>query len=325
MKFVKFYFLIYLLESIAIIDAKGQESANGVVPFMETQVEHFPNVRDVAISGDGNEVYFTAQSYLGELSAIVTFQKAGGKWSPPQVASFSGCYMDMEPFMTPDGLRLYFVSNRPIHPDSTMHKDFDIWMVVRESVKSKWSQPLNLGPQVNSTENEFYPSVAESGNLYFTKDGKGSIGKDDIFISKRVDGTFQTPQNLSDSVNSAGYEFNAMIAPDESWLLLTCYNRAGGYGSGDLYICYKDGNGIWSSPINLGKEINSPQMDYCPFVDLKSGELYFTSKRTSVKDHFETIQSMDKLLEEMQKYDNGLSRLYRVKSDNFDKWIPSKK
>lgn len=179
---------------------------------------------------------------------------------------------------------------------------------------------MNLGAPINSNENEFYPSIATSGNLTFTSDGKGSKGKDDIFISKLIDGKYQAPQNLSDSVNSTGYEFNSMIAPDESWLLFTCYTREGGYGSGDSYICNNSENEQWTAPVNLGKEINSTHMDYCPFVNMKTGVLYFTSKRTSVKNYFETAQSLDKLLDEMQKYDSGLSRLYHIKADNFNKW-----
>ncbi len=324
MKFVFINLLLSFIIALLSQDAKGQDLNVVVLPFMENQVKQFPNVRDVTLSGDGNEVYFTAQSHLSELSAIVTTRKIGGKWAAMQVAPFSGQYMDMEPFLTPNGLKLFFVSNRPNHADSTHPKDFDIWMVERTTVNDIWSRPMNIGAPVNSEENEFYPSIAASGNLYFTSDGKGSKGKDDIFISKIINGKYQSPQNLSDSVNSTGYEFNAMIAPDESWLLFTCYNREGGYGSGDLYISYHNDD-HWTAPINLGKEINSPQMDYCPFVNLNTGITYFTSKRTSVKDHFEQAQSIKKFKEEMEKYDNGQSRLYQIQISDFNKWNPLKK
>lgn len=92
-----------------------------------------------------------------------------------------------------------------------------------------------------------------------------------------------------------------------------------------MYICYNDGNGNWTSPINLGKEINSLQLDYCPFIDLKSGKLYFTSKRTTVKDHFDSNQKLEKLLEEMHKYENGQSRLYQVNLKDIDQWNPIRK
>ena len=303
----------------------AQEGIQKVEGFLPEIVSQFPNVRDAAIFVNGDEIYFTVQSYLGELSAIVVSSFKDGAYSFPEVAPVSGKYHDLEPFLSPDGLRLYFSSNRPLEENSNETKDYDIWFVERVSIKSSWSAPYNMGYPINTKDNEFYPAVSKFNNLYFTSDGAQSKGKDDIFVSIWNFGSYDSPVSLNDSINSDGIEFNAFIAPDESYLIYTCYNRDGGYGSGDLYISYQTDNGRWTKAMNMGPQINSTKMDYCPFVDLKSGELYFTSKRTSVKDHFETIQSMDKLLEEMQKYDNGLSRLYRVKSDNFDKWIPSKK
>jgi hypothetical protein len=95
-------------------------------------------------------------------------------------------------------------------------------------------------------------------------------------------------------------------------MLYTCYNRKGGYGSGDLYISHNKGNGQWTTSRNLGKEINSPQMDYCPFADLKTGKLYFTSKRNTLNTTFDSEQTFPELLQVMNSYENGLSHLYYV-------------
>ena len=287
-----------------------------VQPFLPEIISRFPNVRDITISQDGMEIYFTTQSYLGELSAIVTIRKERGNWTSPEVVSFSGQYQDLEPFLTPDGLRCFFASNRPLDKNSADTKeDYDIWYVERISVNDVWSAPVNIGAPVNTAENEFYPSVSKSGNLYFTSDGKISKGKDDIFVSKLENGKYQMPVSVDDSINSTGYEFNAFIAPDESFLIFTCYNKAGGFGSGDLYISFNKGtnltSGNWTAPENLGKEINSAQMDYCPFVDVNSGVLYFTSKRTALEIHPEHARNIRELTNEMQRYENGQSRLYK--------------
>jgi hypothetical protein len=229
-----------------------------------------------------------------------------------EVASFSGMYQDLEPFLSPNGLRLYFVSNRPNNLKPTVPKNYDIWFVERENINDRWSTPKNIGEPINTNEDEFYPSVGVSNNLYFTRDGAGSKGKDDIFFAKWENDKYVTPASMSDSINSAGYEFNAFIASDESFLLYTCYNRTGGSGSGDLFISFNKGNAEWTAAENLGKEINSPMMDYCPFVDTNSGTLYFTSKRSSVKTQFEKRQNVKELLKEMTKYDNGQSRIYKA-------------
>ena len=82
-------------------------------------------------------------------------------------------------------------------------------------------------------------------------------------------------------------------------------------GSGDLYISFKNEEGIWSKARNIGGEINSAQMDYCPYVDLNTGILYFTSRRSSVTPETK-YSSLDKLVKEINKYENGYSRIYKV-------------
>lgn len=294
----------------------SQKNENNFQPFLPEIITQFPNVRDFAVSADETEIYFTAQSYLSEASTIIYCNQVNGKWYTPQVAPFSGMYQDIEPFLTADGLKLYFVSNRPIVPRTIKSKDFDIWMVKRHDANSSWSIPENIGSPVNTAEDEFYPSVSKYNNLCFTRDGAGSKGKDDIFYCKWQDGKYAEPFSMSDSINSDGYEFNAFLATDESYILYTCYNKKGGLGSGDIYISYKKQNDEWSLAENLGPEVNSVQMDYCPYVNSATGMMYYTSKRTTVKKQFERSQKLTEFLKEVNKYDNGQSRIYRIDISN---------
>ena len=290
-----------------------------VYPFLPEIIRQFPNVRDVAISPTRNEIYFTAQSVQGELSAIFRTNLIDNSWTTPEIASFSGKYMDLEPAFSPNGLKLYFVSNRTLdasNPNST--KDYDIWYVERKVMFAAWSEPVNIGAPINSKDNEFYPSVSKFNTMYFTSDRQGSKGKDDIFVSKYNGGKYDIPQPVTDSVNTPGYEFNAFISPDETFMVYTCYNRPGGLGSGDLCISFNKGDGFWTAPFFLGKEVNSPQMDYCPFVDIEKGVLFFTSKRSApIKPPVKPLTTQQ-FMQEITRYDNGLSRLYMV--DIYD-WI----
>ena len=179
-----------------------------------------------------------------------------------------------------------------------------------------------MNAPINTDFDEIYPSVANNNNLYFTRDSPDTKGKDDIFISEWEESVYKSPVSLSDSINSASYEFNNYISPDESFIIYSGYNRKDGYGSGDLYISYKDEAGVWSKSKNLGQEINSAQMDYCPFVDFDTGMLYFTSRRSTVNQ--KTIySSIDKLVGEINKYKNGYSRIYKVSVK--DKYSPTQK
>jgi len=298
--------LLVLFSSMTFSQEKSVE------PFLPQIFSQFPNVRDIAISSEGDEIYFSVQSYADEVSFIAFAKKTNDTWMEPEIVKFSGKYFDIEPLLSSDGLKLYFASNRPMIDAENKIKDFDIWFVERKNKSTDWSNPINLGAPVNSDKDEFYPSIANSNNFYFTSNQRATKGRDDIFVSHWKGGKYLEPVSLSDSINTDGYEFNAFIAPDESYIIYTAYQREDGFGSGDLYISYKISDSTWTKAKNLGREINSEKMDYCPFVDTNNN-LYFTSKRTSVNDPEKTFSSVQGFLNKVSKYDNGLSRIYKTK------------
>ncbi len=283
-----------------------------VLPALEV-LKEFDKIRDFTMDDSGSEAYFTIQSQTEDVSVISSSSKTGDEWGAPMIAPFSGTYKDMEPFLSPDGLRLYFVSNRPLHDSISKTKDFDIWYVERLSETTAWSQPINMGEPINSEHNEFYPAVAENGNFYYTGDRPESKGEDDIFFSEFKNGTYSEPISLNESINTKGYEYNAYISKKDSYLIFGGYNREDGQGSGDLYISFKNTLGEWSKAKPLPQPINSKQMDYCPFVDETNGTLYFTSRRVSNPDG--PIHTMQSLLQFLNSYENGNSRLYKINID----------
>lgn len=301
----------YLLIIVLVLNSIKLIAQSKAIPAFE-KLSDIPNIRDFTLSKDGKEAYLTVQSPLEEISSIVVIRQENLNWSEPEVASFSGKFKDIEPFLSPDNLRLYFASNRPLTVNDTIPKDFDIWFVERANVTENWGEAKNIGAPINTTNNEFYPSLAENGNLYFTSDAMAFLRKDDIYFSEWKNKNYSTPVALNDSVNSKGYEFNAFISSDESMLIFTAYGREGGNGSGDLYISHRNKKGEWGSAKNLGNTINSEAMEYCPFYDSHSKTLYFTSKRSSFKA-MNDFSNFESLKQEILKYENGLSRIYKVK------------
>ncbi|MGM5470762.1 hypothetical protein ACS386_10850 [Flavobacteriaceae bacterium LMO-SS05] len=297
-------FLLSLYSCLCI----SQSKANPVSPFLDQIVTQFPNVRDLTITG--NEAVFSAQSAMGDISVLLSVKKLQDQWSTPEVISFSGQYFDMEPSFSEDGLTLYFASNRPLDLSSTETKDFDIWYLTRPSLVDNWSSPKNMGAPINTKMDEFYPVITKSGNLYFTLDNPELNQKDDIYVSAYVNGAYSEPQRLGDGINSNGYEFNAFVSPDESFMIYSCYNREDGLGSGDLYISYQNDKG-WTQAKNMGASINSDKMDYCPFVDTKTNTLYFTSKRITTTPLKSSV-NLEALKALFNRYENGASRLYQV-------------
>ncbi|WP_144960026.1 PD40 domain-containing protein [Gillisia sp. Hel_I_86] len=223
-----FCFLFFIMN----LSAQTPEPVDLAFPEL---LSEFQNIRDFSMASDGTELFFTAQSHLGELSIIVQAIKKNSSWETKLFLPHSGKYKDLEPFLSPDGLKLYFASNRPFKNESEIKTDFDIWYLERKSQDDKWSDPINIGTSVNTEFHEFYPPVAANENLYFTSDRPEGKGKDDIYKSEWNSNSYKTPISLSDSINSEGYEFNAYISPKEDFLIFSGYDREDGLGSGDLY------------------------------------------------------------------------------------------
>jgi hypothetical protein len=286
------------------------QTTDSVTLFSET-LNEFLNVRDFTISRDGKEAYFTAQSPGQEISKLVRMVFKKGRWTSPEILPFCDEHQYMEPFLSADGLRLYFVSDRPNNENNYNKKNFDIWYVERIHKKGKWSIPQNIGKPVNTEQDEFYPTLADNNNLYFTMDAPVGMGKDDIYCAIWNGKGYNQPALLDTTINSNGYEFNAFISGNERMLLFTKYNAPDGLGSGDLYVSQKDSNGNWLPAVSIGTPVNTPQMEYCPFYDEKNQILYFTSRRNELSPR----KFID--IRDFQEYThgsgNGLSKIYQIK------------
>lgn len=283
------------------------QSENKIVQF-NSALNQFLNVRDFCISQDGKEAFFTIQSPFQEISQIVYTIMKNNEWTEPELLPFSDSYMYLEPFLSMDGKRLFFVSDRPLDSSNDVKKDFDIWYVERNSQGEEWSKPKNIGKPVNSDLDEFYPSISANNNLYFTMESPNGLGKDDIYFCRWENGKYSSPVLLDENINSPGYEFNAFISQKEDYIIFTKYNEKDGYGSGDLYISKKDANGKWEKATNIGTPINTKYMEYCPFYDENGQTLYFTSRRNDLTPRaFNTIADFQKYIYESN---NGLSKIY---------------
>lgn len=269
--------------------------------------------RDVAITPDGKEFYYTL--WTGAYGVILFTKENESGWSDPEIVPFSKEYSNLEPFITQDRNRLYFVSNRPLESGGKI-KDYDIWYV--ERTDSGWSLPINIGKPVNSEVDEFYPSVAANGNIYFTSARDESYGSEDIFLCEYKDGKYSNPENLGLAVNSKTDEFNAFVAPDESFIIFSNWGREDGLGGGDLYISFKDDNGEWQPSKNLGENINSSSLDFCPYVTRDGKYFFFTSRRVSEKLNNQTLDNYKSLVTMLNSPRNGQNDIYWMKADFID-------
>jgi WD40-like Beta Propeller Repeat len=198
--------------------------------------------------------------------------------------SFNGAALDGCPFVSRDGKTFYMASNRPGGLGG-----IDIWVSTRESVNDAWGAPVNVGAPVNSPANDFCPTIARDGHLfYFVSNRAGGCGGDDIYVTRlRPDG-WDTPENLGCQVNSPANEASPFPLPERGSgpVLYFSSNRLGGFaadaigatvGDSDLYVSESHG-GVFG-PAQLVPGANSAAEDGQPNVRRDGLELFFFSTR----------------------------------------------
>jgi len=241
-----------------------QMFAPGIVSSHGFSSEHSPAV----FSPDGKEVYWT----LKFRGPILVMRQEKGVWTAPEPASFCSEYGEGEPIFSPDGTKLYFLSMRPMEPSGPSGKE-NIWYV--EKSENGWSEPRPVSPLINAYDLHWLFSVSNKGTIYFASPSGKTLGANDIYCSKLVDGEYEEPQNLGAIINTAGIDHTPFIAPDESYLI---YVSTGGSPSPrdmKFYISYRDSEGTWMNPKNGGQKINSISQGLCPVITADGKYMFF--------------------------------------------------
>ena len=233
---------------------------------------------------DGKEFYFTFWAPETGTKILVT-RLVDGRWTVPEVASFSNHPSDVDPAISPDGSKVFFGTRRP-RPGTTAdeEKDFDLWFAERAG--GNWGAEKYLGPVINSGQRQVYPTVTREGTLYFQAIREEGYGKADIYRSRLVDGAYQPPENLGPAINSEHYEGDVFVAPDESYLIVAVSGREDSLGGADLYISFRGLDAAWSPLENMGDSVNSEQRDFCPMVSPDGKYFFFSSNRRGSGDIF---------------------------------------
>ncbi|BFP41782.1 hypothetical protein FGF1_26270 [Flavobacteriaceae bacterium GF1] len=248
-------------------EAPGKEAKVFAPNFISTEEYEFGSV----FNAEANEFYYGVD--LGGRNVIRFSKREQNEWTPPRTILSHGQYGYNDPFLSPDGNRLYFISNQALDGQGEP-KDIDIWYVERKG--EGWSEPINAGPNINSESEEYYISFTKEGTMYFASDKNQS--HHDIYYSKFVDGKFQEAVKLGNAINTNAYEADVFVDPNEAYLIF-CAQRPDGLGRGDLYISFKKADGSWSPSVNMGDTVNTEHHELCPFVTKDGKYLFFTSQQ----------------------------------------------
>lgn len=186
------------------------------------------------------------------------------------------------PTLSVDGHRLFFVSDRPGGCGGQ-----DLYVARRKNKRDDfgWTPPENLGCTVNSTANDFTPTLFEDdatgqGVLYFSSNRSGGPGGVDIYASSMdADGAFGLPLLVTE-LSTPSTDERPNVRKDGLEMFFDS-NRPGSVGSTDLWVSTRENTSApWSSPVNLGAPVNTGSMEGRPSLSFDGTSLYFMSDRS---------------------------------------------
>ncbi|MHA4809516.1 hypothetical protein ACX0G9_15490 [Flavitalea flava] len=257
----------------------------------------------VSFTPDGKTVYFSeGTTYM----AVCYSKMVNGKWGKPKVASFSGQWQDWDPFLSPDGKRLFFVSNRPLEGSNLapVPQKNHLWYVDRDN-GDNWSAAHQLKEPFNTDGvNNYAPTVSSLGTLYFCSYGRGGHKGWGSYVAKWMGDHFDQPQLLS--LNGDAGTQDPFIAPDESYIIFVSGN--------DLYITFNE-KGDWSTAEKLGPQINNGESISGPYVSPDGKMLYYATARSQgLYERTKNNRALDydEFLKEMNNIYNGRPNILMI-------------
>lgn len=236
----------------------------------------------ISISPDGNTIFFAANysDRARDNWNIYSSQWDGEEWLEPESLGdlINTEYYESQPSISATGKELYFISRRPGGKGGN-----DIWMSYLQE-DCTWSEPVNLGKNINTSQSEQVPYIhADGQTLYFGSTGHPGLGASDLFVSRRnEDGSWGKAENLGFPVNTPRDEGSLFVTTDGSRAYYAS-DMEGGLGGLDLYT-FQLWEEIRPQPVTYVKtvvrhsETDEPLAAEFELIDLETGETIASSR-----------------------------------------------
>jgi len=236
----------------------------------------------VVVTPDGKQLYFTSlRPARNEKENIFRAERLNNLWGRPfPVEELNTDKNEAVGSFSNDGTIMYLSGNY-----ERGKIDGDIYSSTL--INGIWQTPVNI-PELNSSQVEAHPYIFEDKWMFFSSSRDGGFGGTDIYVSELLDGTWQSPENLGEMINTAGNEQTPFLHYDGKTLFFSS-NAHVGFGGYDIFKAVKIGDKWtdWSIPENLGLPINSTKNERHYYQARNSDEVFLSTD--IMADNFENI------------------------------------
>lgn len=214
--------------------------SNNKVVKLEGEVNTRLHESTSVVTKDGSMMYFTRNNFLDGKKykdaegiirlKIYSAENINGEWTNIVELPFnSDSYSVAHPMLSPDGKRLYFVSDMP---GSLGESDLFMTQIIGDGT---YGPIVNLGKNINTKARETFPYITQDGVLYFSSDGHQGLGGLDVFATKIAFDEYDQPVvNVGRPINGPSDDF-AFIYDSDKHTGYFSSNREGGMGDDDIY------------------------------------------------------------------------------------------
>lgn len=271
MKLILFFILIFSIDSapeVKVAPLPGN---------VNTELQEFAP----SITLDGKSLYFYSKRNNSKFTDIYKSTYQNGQWSnPTEQRQINSPFDDQSPFIAEDEKFIIFSSNRDGSiefrlPNGKFGVSRDLYY--SENYNGKWSKPSSLSDKINTEEMEENPHLHNS-DLYFTRYPFGNPSLSKIFKARIIGNHLYEAVALPSPINEEGSSNLAAVISKDGKFIYFSSNRSGGYGGYDIYRSEISEDGEYSTPENLGPEINTAGDEAYMVIHKETSTLYFCRK-----------------------------------------------
>jgi len=186
-------------------------------------------------------------------------------------------YLESKPVIAPDGSKLYFARKNAPSNIGGKRDDQDIY--VSDLVGGEWSFAHNVDRPLNDKLPNGICAVSPDGNTLTVINAYFDDGnvEDGVSVSRKTASGWSFPrkQEIEDYYNLS--EYQDYFVSNSGKVLISAVQREDSQGDQDLYVSFRTGEDSWSKPVNMGKVINTPKVEFAPFLASDNKTLYFAS------------------------------------------------